>query len=296
MSNLLVILLVVLGFLLKKLGIVRREIANSLIKLVFYVFLPATLFHSLVRLELETELLLLPAAGMSVALSCYAFAYLTRNLYRMERKTEGSFLIACGAMNQALFSYPFFLLYLGTVGVGYVAFYDVGQALIGLTLGYYIAIKYGSDSAGITNVLNNMLKFPPLWAFTSALLVNYSGFYPSIQAAMPLVELLHNCTTPLIMLSLGIFLEPGIKKINAMLGVIFTRFLFSMIVAVSLTYLFNLSGLPKTTVLIASTVPPAMITLIYSVEENLDVEFTSRLLSICICIGLVYTPLLFTLL
>jgi len=296
MSNLLVILLVILGYLLKRLGIARRELADSLIRLVFYVFLPATLFYSLLQLELKKELLVLPLAGIFVASFCYAFAYLIRKPFRMEKKTEGSFLITSGMMNQGLFMYPFFLVYLGTKGLSYVAFYDVGQAFLGLTLGYYIAIRYGSESAKVKNVLKNMLSFPPLWAFSFSLLVNYLGFYSSIEAIIPLVELLHNCTTPLIMLSLGIFLEPRIRKLNAMFGVISIRFVFAMGVAILFSLLFNLNGLERITVLIASTAPPAMLTLVYAVEEKLDVDFTSGLLSICICIGLIYTPSLFALL
>ena len=296
MSNLLVILLVILGYLLKRLNIVRMELTDSMIRLVFYVFLPATLFYSLIQLELKTELLLLPLAGIFVASSCYAVAYLIRNPFRMEKKTEGSFLITSGMMNQGLFMYPFFLTYLGTNGLSYVAFYDIGQAFLGLTLGYYIAIKYGNRVAKAENVLKNILGFPSLWAFSFALLVNYLGFYSSIGTIIPLIEVLHNCTTPLIMLSLGIFLEPRIKKPNAMLGVIFIRFVFAMGIAILFSLLFNLNELGRITVLIASTAPPAMLTLVYAVEEKLDVDFTSELLSICICIGLIYTPLLFALL
>ncbi len=296
MSSLLVILLVFIGYLLKKLRLVRKGLADSMILLVFYVFLPATLFYSLVRLELKSELVILPLSGFLVALSCYAFGYLIKGIFRMEGKTEGSFLIACGAMNQGLFSYPFFLLYLGTEGLGYVAFYDIGQAFLALTLGYYIAVKYGSGSIQIRYLLKNLLSFPTMWAFAFALLVNYLGFYPSIEAAIPLIELLHNCTTPLILLSLGIFLEPEIKKPDAMLGVIFTRFVFSLGVAFLLTHILDLNGLEEITVLIASTAPPAMLILVYAVKEKLDVDFTSRLLSISICIGILYMPLLFTLL
>lgn len=292
------LLLVILGYILKKAHVVKKEIADSLIKVVFYVFLPATIFYSIVQLPLKSTLIILPVAGFSVALLCYLFGFLIKDFLGMGKKTQGSFLIACGAMNQGMFTYPFFLMYLGTTGLSYVAFYDVGQAFLALTLGYYIAVRHGScsQSADLRKLTGKILAFPPLWAFSSALSVNYLRLYQLTQLASPLIEILHNCTVPLIMLSLGIFLEPRIKEGRAMLAVIFTRFILSLFIACLIVSVFNLEGLERITVLIASAAPPAMITLVYCGQEKLDVEFTAALISVCIIIGLIYTPLLFTLL
>ena len=143
---------------------------------------------------------------------------------------------------------------------------------------------------------NKMLRFPVLWAFFCALLINYLELTSLIRPVFPLVEMLHNCTVPLIMISLGIFMEPQIRKGRAMIGVIFTRFVVALLFAFLLVFVFKLEGLVRITVLIASAAPPAMITLVYSVEEKLDVEFATALLSISIAWGLVYIPLLFALL
>ena len=294
MDKIFPLILVILGYLIKRIHIVEKEIANSLIRLVFYIFLPATLFYSLVPLPLTSTLMILPISGFLVALFCYLFGFLIKNYLKMDRKTQGSFLIACGAMNQGMFVYPFFLMYLGTKGLSYVAFYDVGQAILGLTLGYYIAIKFGDASVEFKRLINKMLTFPVLWAFSFALLINYLKLSPLIQPVFPLIKMMHNCTVPLIMLSLGIFVEPRIRESKAILSTVFTRFILALLFAFILVSIFNLDGLERITVLIASVAPPAMLTLVYSVEEKLDVKFTAALISICIVIGLIYMPLLFT--
>lgn len=290
------IILVILGYALKRVHIVPREAADHLIKLVFHIFLPATLIHSLIKLPLTPSLLVLPVSGFLVALLCYLSGFLIKDYLNMNRKTRGSFLIACGAMNQGLFTYPFFIMYLGDEGLSYVAFYDVGQAILALTLGYYIAIKFGNASVDYRRLMKKMLAFPVLWAFSFALLINSLSLTSIIQPIHPLIEMLHNCTVPLIMFSLGIFMEPRIREAKAMTAVIFTRFLLAFLFAYLLVSVFNLQGLERITVLIASVAPPAMITLVYSVEEKLDTEFTAALISISIVIGLIYVPLLFTLL
>ena len=81
-----------------------------------------------------------------------------------------------------------------------------------------------------------------------------------------------------------------------MAGALFVRFGFSLAAAYAIVFAMNLQGLEMITVLVASSVPPAMFTLVYSVEEKLDIEYASALLSVCVAIGLVYTPLLFNLL
>ncbi|HIE34260.1 MAG TPA: AEC family transporter [Candidatus Altiarchaeales archaeon] len=290
------IVLVLLGFLIKNIGIVERKSADLLIKLVFYIFLPATLFYSLIRLELKPGLLILPVSAFLVALLCYGFAFIIKNLFDMNRKIEGIFLIGSGAMNQGLFAYPFFIIYLGTTGLSYVTFYDVGQAILGLTLGYYIATRYGGKSKTYFQVIKNALYFPPLIAFFTALLLNYLNFQIQVQAILPMIETLHNCTAPLIMIALGIFLEPRMVDLKPVFGVVFIRFVFALGAAFLIVNLIGLSDIERMTVLVASTVPPAMLTLVYAVEEELDKEFTAVLLSICICIGLVYTPALFSIL
>ena len=290
------LVLVALGYLLKKVRVVDDGAADSLMKLVFNVFLPASIFYSLLQIRLTPELFILPAAGFLIALACYAFGFLAKGFLGMKRETQGSFLIACGATNQALFTYPFFLMYLGTIGLSYVAFYDVGQAVLSLTLAYYIAMRYGKKHVGLGKMAKKMLVFPVLWAFALSLLVNSLGLSHAAQPLMPFITMLHGCTINLVMLSLGLFLSPVIREGRAMAGVIFTRFAFALGAAFLLAYALNLQGLERTTVIIASAVPPAMLTLVYSAEEGLDVEYTSAMLSVCILIGLVYTPVLFTLL
>jgi predicted permease len=214
----------------------------------------------------------------------------------MGRQTTGSFLIACGSTNQGLFSYPFFLLYLGTQGLSYVAFYDAGQIILIFTLGYYFAIKYGERKASLGHVLRKMVSSPVLWAFALALGINVSGLTPLINPVDPLISMLSNSTIPLVMIALGIFVEPRIKHAKAMAGALFVRFGFALFAAYLIAAALNLQGPERLTALIASTVPPAMFTLVYSVEEKLDVEYASALLSVCVAIGLLYTPLLFSLL
>ena len=289
-----IIPLVAIGYFLKKTKAVKQGLADDLMTLIFYIFLPATLFYSLIQLELKPELLLLPLSASIIALSCYLLAYILSR--KKDKKIAGPSIIASGAMNQVLFTYPFFLIYTGTKGLGYVAFFDLGQAVLGFSLGYYIALKYGKNNFHGRNVLKNMFSFPPLPTLIIALMINYFGYFPKVAWTLPYLQIFHDTTTPLVMIFLGIFLEPKIKELKSMIVVLITRFGFSLLVAYLLVTLFGLAGLEAKTVLIASIAPPAMLTLIYSSKEGLDTEYSAAVISAGIIFGLLYMPLMFTIL
>jgi hypothetical protein len=84
-----VLLLVALGFILKKAGLVSRRNSDALIRLVYDVFLPASVLFSLLQVQITPKLLVLPAAGFIVALSCYALAFLLKGFFSDRRPTQG---------------------------------------------------------------------------------------------------------------------------------------------------------------------------------------------------------------
>jgi predicted permease len=294
-SPLLIILIVAAGFVLKKIGLVKKELADSLMNLVFYIFLPATIFSSLTGMRLQAELAILPICGALIALFSYAFAYLSSKAIKMDRGTTGTFILASGAMNQALFTYPFFLIYYGPVGLGYAAFFDLGQAILALSFAYYIASCYG-NGCNTFDPLRNTLRFPAIWALAVALLMNYLQLTYLVAPISPIIDALNNATTPLIMLSLGIFIEPRISKALPTAAVLLIRFVVSLAFAFLLVQVLDLPELQRNVVLISSAAPPAMLTLIYSSKEKLDIEYAADLISVSLIVGLIYIPLLFTIL
>lgn len=290
-----VLLVVVLGFILKRLGILKKEMADILLNIIFYIFLPAMLYYSLTRIEIKQGLFILPFCGLLIALFSYVFAGIIKGYMRMEKTTEGSFIMMAGAMNQALFTYPFFLIYYGVEGLSYAAFFDLGQAVLALTLAYYIASCY-SGQCDSRESIKNVIQFPSIWALGIALALNYFQLTSVLAPIEPMIALMHDITSPLIMLSLGVFIEPQIKKPKPMVIVLLIRFVFSLMFALLLTQLLGLSGIERKVVLIASAAPPAMVTLIYSSMKKLDTEYTAATISAAIIIGLAYTPLLFSVL
>ena len=285
-----------LGFVIRRLKVVDKGAADVLIKLAFNIFVPATIFYSLQSLALSADLLILPLSGFVLALLCFGIAYLVRGMVSKERRTQGAFIIGSGMTNQAMFSYPFFYAYLGATGLSYAAFYDFGQGALGFTLAYFIAAYFGNGEISLGRIAKKVLLFPFMWAFGLGVIFNYAGLVSLIEPINPLLMTLNQANMPVIMLALGLFIEPKLDKIKAMTGLVAIKFLAMPVLAVLLVSLLNVNGLERTTIIIASAMPPAMMSLYYSVEEELDTDFCAAFLSVGIVIGIIITPILFSLL
>jgi len=66
-----VLLIIPLGFFLKKLGLFKKEDTNLLNKIIIYLLLPAIIFNAFSQLELKKELLLLPLSGFIIIINIF---------------------------------------------------------------------------------------------------------------------------------------------------------------------------------------------------------------------------------
>ena len=107
-----------------------------------------------------------------------------------------------------------------------------------------------------------------------------------------IAKLIGNLTIPLMIFSLGIYFNPKTSKILQTSSAVFIRMFIGLIAGLILIKIFNLEGLNKTIVIIASADPICYNTLTFSSLEELDKEFAANLISFSILIGFLLIPLL----
>ncbi len=98
------------------------------------------------------------------------------------------------------------------------------------------------------------------------------------------------------MLSLGIYFSPKLVKIFPLISAIVIRMLFGLLLGFFFVELLNLEGLTRLIILIGSAAPVGYNTLTFSSLENLDKEFAASLVSFSILIGIVFIPILISVL
>ncbi len=289
-----VILIFVLGYLLKRINLLSKDNGDLFLKLVFYISLPALILLSITNIQLTLDFIYLPIIAILIILVTYGIAFFIGKLFNLGKTSFGVFLVGSLIMNTG-FTLPFFIAAYGEEGLARASLFDFGNGLLTFTFIFYLACKYGDNKRDSKTMIKKFLYSIPLWALMSAILLNLMNIQiPNL--GINFFQLLGNMTIPLIMLSLGIYFSPKIVKLSALSSVIFIRMFVGLLLGFLFVYLFNLEGLNKIIVLISASAPVGYNTLTFASMEKLDKEFAASIVSYSILIGIIFIPLLISLL
>ncbi len=284
------ILIFLLGVLLKRFGVFVRDDAHRLLKLFFYVSLPALILRSIPEIELSAELLFLPLSAALVIFATYLVAYFSGKRLQLARPSFGVFLIGAMVMNGG-FAFPFVLSAYGEPGMALATLFDFGGGAVVFTFVYYQACRYGSDGRGGLHLLRKFLLSPPLIALCVALLLNLSGTKIP-QVGLNLLQQLAYLTTPVVLLALGIAFNPRLVQRKPLLVAIGIRMFAGCLFGLLCCELFQIEGLARQVTLVMSAAPSGVNTLVFSSLEELDNEFAASIVSYSTLLGMCWLPLL----
>jgi malate permease and related proteins len=284
-----VILTFGLGFFLKKGKVFTHDNAEILLKLVFYISLPALIFFSIVKATLSFDLVYIPIICMVVVLVTLPIVYSVGRRFHLPGPSLGAFVVGPMIMNTT-FVVPFLLSTYGQKAIAILSIFDIGNNIMIYTIVYYCANRYRASKQS-ESALKIIARSPLLYALFFGLILN------ATKAPLPSISLnffqgLGDMTTPLVMLSLGIYFNPTLVRIGPTFSSITIRIAIGFLVALLLTFLFGIKGLNRVVVLVACSAPLGFTTLTFSVIAGLDTEFAASCVSYSILIGLITTPLL----
>jgi len=275
---------------LKRIKALKKEDGDLLLKLNFFVSLPASVFLSLISVRLAQEFILLPIVAVLIIFVTYFLSYFLGKHLRLEKKSFGVFLIGSMIMNTG-FLIPFMIAAYGNEGFARLLLFDFGNGLLTFTFIYYLACEYGENNKKTVQMAKKILVSPPIWALIAGIVFNLLNIrIPS--AVDNFLATIGNLTVPLILLSLGLYFSLKMIKLLPILSAIFTRMVFGLMLGFILVKLFDLEGLSKAVVLLGAAAPVGYNTLTFSSMENLDKEFAANLVSFSILTGIIFIPIL----
>jgi len=284
-----IILIFILGFILKKIRLFRKESGDIFLKFVFYVSLPALIFQSVSKIQLTFKLIYLPFIAAAILFSTYFISLFVSGKMKLSRKTRGTFLVGSMIMNTS-FAIPFVFAVYGREGVAAISIFDFGNAFLVMTFVLYTAMKFGS-SVNSKIDLKKFFLIPPIWGLISGIIFNV-GKISVFSIGNDFLENLGMIAIPLTMFSLGIYFEPKIKMFFKTSIVIFIRSGIGFLLGLLFVTVFGIHGLSRVIIIICSSAPVGYNTLIFSSLENLDKEFAAELVSVSILSGIIYLPIL----
>ncbi len=278
------------GLLLRRFNIFSTVAADRTLKFVFCVSVPALVLFSFSPIQVSYRMLALPIAAAVVFFFTLAVAYLAARQLKLDRSTQGTFIIGSAFMNSS-FIYPVALAFGGHESFVIAFLFDIGNGVLVLSLGYFIACYYGEGAANIGSTFQKVLKSPPLVALAVALLLARFEL-PLPQSLLLTLERVGSVTTPLIMIALGIYLRPSLHHHRLLSRMIAIRMIGGFVIGVSCARLLGLEPSAAAVVAAGASAPCGYTTLIFSSLANLDRELAASAVSISLLVGLVTVPLM----
>lgn len=288
-------LIFALGVLLRKIGVLTRDDATVLLKVNFYLCLPALVAYSILGVQLSRSYTILPFISVAIVFVTCGVSWMVCHVMQLPSPTRGTFLVGTLIMNVASL-YPVIHGLYGAQGVSQVAIFDVGQGLMAFSFTYFWACWYSEDSKSgqICEALVKMIESPPLWAIVLAILLNL--FHVSLPVTIQHTLLfLGNGATPLIMLAMGILFTPAVKKLHIMLPALAIRMVGGSALAWLFTLIFQIEGDMRLIVILGAAAPAGQTTLTFSVLKRLDVELAASLVPVSVLFSMIYLPMLLAL-
>ncbi|MEJ2248449.1 MAG: AEC family transporter [Candidatus Lokiarchaeota archaeon] len=284
------LIIIVIGFIIKRLKIVSIDDGKVIARIVFNVTLPAVILSVIPYINVDLTLGLIPLIALIYGLVVLGFAYIY--LRKSPQKLKGLMLMSVIGFNVGHFAYPLIQGIWGNTGLQYIAMFDIGNAIIVFGVSYIIGLTFSKvrDSSEEKNVLKNilkqLLKSVPLMTYVVAIVINLANIQIPIFIG-DVVAVLSNANRALTLLLLGIFLDFHFEKSQwkNVTKVLLIRYAFGLTIGLTLFYLLPFNLLYREILAIALILPIGLAVIPFTVEFKFDEKMSGMMTNLSIIIS-----------
>ena len=279
--------IILLGYLLKKMGVFQESDFGVLSKIVIRITLPAAIVTSFAGKEIDPGLLAIVLLGFGGG-AIYILLGLLLNS-KSTREQRAFEVLNLPGYNIGCFTLPFVQSFLGPTGVIVTSLFDTGNAFICLGGSYGVAamIKDGSGFS-MKRILKALSKSVPFLTYITMVLLNLIH----VQIPVPVIsfaEIIGNANSFLAMFMIGVGFKLGgdSRQLGYIVRILAVRYGVAALLALVFYFLlpFSLEIRQALVILvfspIGSAVPP------FTQELKGDVGLSSAINSIAILVSIV---------
>lgn len=291
-SILINVLVIIIGYIAKKIKLFPEDTGTVLSRLVIYITLPATILKVFISSTLKLDLFIVPLISFFFGLLIFLIGFLVLNNLELEDKLKWTLLIGICGYNVGLFSYPFIKNLYGNEGLLYMAMFDIGNSFIVFGLSYALSLvsENGWSFNKVSHLLKRVFSFFPLQVYIisvllSLLKVNFPEIFISLISQLSIPN------STLALFTLGYFLDFRLNKaeIRALLYGTLIRFIPGIILSLILRSIWH--SLMVKIISIGVLLPAPLVVVIYSNEKGLNSKFASFYVSLTILLGIIFLVL-----
>lgn len=291
-----IILMIALGYFLKRIGFLSQKDIDPFNKIVMYILLPCMVFNALYNADLTLipKLGILPFVILVSSLATGLVSYLILRRLGFDDRKLWSVLVTVMIANTGFMGYPVTLGIFGPDGFLRAIFCDIATLITFLSLSFVLTLKFGGT---LEKSIKKVVLFPSLWAVILGILLNLVNI-PIGGVLENTVNYLGQGAIPLIMITLGLSIDfSAIRRSKSMIA--FTsvmKLAFFPFIAFLFASQIGLLNLEHTISVVEAAMPSGMMSLLLAITYKLDNELTSDCILINTVISLITLPLIIVLL
>ena len=290
-----IILLILIGYIAKRIGLLKSEDSITLNKIVINIAIPSLIFLAMFNADLSNIKILLPITLICIitGILCGILVYIFSRVRGYPKKTRWTLVGTSALFNSGFLGYPVVLGVFGAAGLVRAAFYDMGSTILFLCLGILFILIFGGK---YTSIIKRTVLFPPLWGIILGIIANIFHLTPGF-IPLDVLTYLSGAAIPIIMISLGLSLEAGGLKnyFYAASFVTSIRLLISPLIAIFMIYILGLHGLEGTVTVVEAGMPSAMLSLVLAASYDLDINAAAACIFLSTVVSMITLPILISL-
>ena len=291
-----IILLILVGYISKRIGLLKYEDSITLNKIVVNIAIPSLIFLAMYTADLSNIKVLIPITLICIVTGSLSglLVYLFSVARGYSKKTKWTLVGTSTLFNSGFLGYPVVLGIFGASGLVRAVFYDMGSTILFLCLGILFIIIFEGK---YTSIIRRTFLFPPIWGIILGIFANFMHLNIGVLP-LNVLQYLSGAAIPIIMISLGLSLEVGGLKnyLDAASFVSFIRLAVSPVIAILIIYILGLTGLESTVTIIEAGMPSAMLSLVLAASYDLDIKAAAACIFLSTVLSMISLPILIYLL
>lgn len=289
-----IIILIIIGYLAKYIGLLKTDDTIVLNKIVLNIALPALIFSALYSANLSniTSLigitLICLLTGSIGGLVGYTFSRFRKH----SKKTLWGITSASALFNSGFMGYPIILGVFGAVGLVRAIFFDTGSTILFIFFGILFALLFGGNYSAVAK---RVLTFPPIYAIILGIVLNI--LHLNIGSLTPqILTYLSGAAIPLIMISLGLSLEASsLKNYFKEAAVVSSiKLILAPLIALMIIIILGVSGLNSKVIITEAAMPSEMLSLVLAITYELDIKAVSACIFLSTVLSMITLPIIIT--
>ena len=277
-SPILLAVLFFVGYVLKFVPGIPRDLYQRLNQFIIFLPLPAITLLFIPELELTTETWFPVAAPWLIFALAIPFFYLLKSLFNWSTELFACLVLVCGLGNTAFIGYPIVSLLYGAEGLQYAILVDQSTFVLLSTVAVLWATTFSHGNTPPKQIILRLFKFPPFLAFVAAFFIPASALLP-VRGGL---EFLGSLMVPLAIFSVGMQFRLDIRGVDLKAfssGLIFKLLLAPLLLFCIAYVLFNKSGILFDVAFIECAMPPMITASIIANQYKLEGDLANALVT-----------------